>query len=395
MKHQDGYTLIELMIAVAISGIVMIGFYSAFSAQHRSYNDQGQINIMQQNIRGAMLFMSERIRMAGYDPFFTDADGDGFDDNRLLDGLDNDADGIQDLADNADDVDYVPPGLNEREDVRFGITAAGPYSLTFSMDIHDNIDNDIDGTTDEWDEIGNPNGTVNEADENITFSFGNDPYGGGAFDADNNGVADGRFAMISMNGQPLAENIYAIGFAYAFDSPDDTDGDGIPGDGILETTDGTNLIYAIDLCDTTHNLANPAQDGILDYHFDTNGDGVVNNLDWDINGDGVVDGDDDTNVDGLIDYLDGVGGFLTTNNNGTDISDTGPNPITVSRIRVVRISLLGVTRREVTDTRFAHNNTQFYSVGHRAILPFRDPFTSSRRLRLLTTTVKCRNTGLF
>lgn len=63
-----GFTLIELMIAMAISGIVLAGIYTTYQAQQESYIVQEQASAMQQNIRAAMYHLERDIRMAGYDP---------------------------------------------------------------------------------------------------------------------------------------------------------------------------------------------------------------------------------------------------------------------------------------------------------------------------------------
>jgi type IV pilus assembly protein PilW len=65
---ETGFTLIEILVAVAISGIVMAGVYSAYYTQQRSYEVQEQVVAIQQNLRAAMYFMEREIRMAGLDP---------------------------------------------------------------------------------------------------------------------------------------------------------------------------------------------------------------------------------------------------------------------------------------------------------------------------------------
>lgn len=106
-----GFTLIELMIVVAVSGILMGALYSAYRAQQKVATNQESVNEMQQNLRAAMSVMSTELRMAGYDP-----NGDG---------------GI-------------------------GIVSANPTALSFSLYhpefLADNDDNDGDGTIDEADE---------------------------------------------------------------------------------------------------------------------------------------------------------------------------------------------------------------------------------------------------
>ncbi len=66
--NEHGFTLVELLVAMAISGIVMAGVYSVYYSQQKSYMAQEQIAVMQQNLRAAMLFMEREIRMAGCDP---------------------------------------------------------------------------------------------------------------------------------------------------------------------------------------------------------------------------------------------------------------------------------------------------------------------------------------
>ncbi len=63
-----GFTLIELMIAIAIFGIVSAAFYTAYQHQQNTYCAQEQIADMQQNLRAGMFFLTQGIKMAGYDP---------------------------------------------------------------------------------------------------------------------------------------------------------------------------------------------------------------------------------------------------------------------------------------------------------------------------------------
>lgn len=63
-----GFTLVEIMVAMAISGIVMASVYIAFLSQQNSYLAQEQVAEMQQNIRAGVNIMVREIRMAGFDP---------------------------------------------------------------------------------------------------------------------------------------------------------------------------------------------------------------------------------------------------------------------------------------------------------------------------------------
>ncbi|MFO7761173.1 MAG: prepilin-type N-terminal cleavage/methylation domain-containing protein [Thermodesulfobacteriota bacterium] len=92
---QKGFTLVELIIAMLISGIVIISIYTAFRSQQRSYLAQEQVSEMQQNIRAGVGLMVNEIRMAGYDPEQTE--------NYGINGTQTDVDTLQFTADLNDD----------------------------------------------------------------------------------------------------------------------------------------------------------------------------------------------------------------------------------------------------------------------------------------------------
>ncbi len=67
-RSQRGFTLVELMIALVISGIIAGALYSTYLVQQRSYTAQEAVAEMQQNIRAALVTLERDIRMAGYHP---------------------------------------------------------------------------------------------------------------------------------------------------------------------------------------------------------------------------------------------------------------------------------------------------------------------------------------
>ncbi len=67
-RFSQGFTLVELLIAVAIAGIVMGGIYSVYRSQQSSYVAQAQVTALEQQVRAAMFFMQRDISMAGCDP---------------------------------------------------------------------------------------------------------------------------------------------------------------------------------------------------------------------------------------------------------------------------------------------------------------------------------------
>ena len=67
-RNTNGFTLIEILVALVLSIIVMAAIYSTFHSQQKSYMVQEQVAAMQQNLRAAMFYMEREIRMAGCDP---------------------------------------------------------------------------------------------------------------------------------------------------------------------------------------------------------------------------------------------------------------------------------------------------------------------------------------
>lgn len=65
--NKKGITLIELLIALVISGLVVGGIYRLFVVQSRAYTVQDQVAEVQQNIRSTMEILLRDLRMTGYD----------------------------------------------------------------------------------------------------------------------------------------------------------------------------------------------------------------------------------------------------------------------------------------------------------------------------------------
>jgi type IV pilus assembly protein PilW len=122
-KNNAGFTLVELLMAMAITTIVSAGIVGAYRSQQNTQLAQKQSVEMQQNIRAALYIMTSEIRMAGYDPEGTNGAGivnagDGSNSsNRLIftyfnadaqnDGLDNNNDGnIDEPGENLQAVEY-------------------------------------------------------------------------------------------------------------------------------------------------------------------------------------------------------------------------------------------------------------------------------------------------
>jgi len=125
LRNREGFTLLELLIAMVLSVIIMAAIYSTYYSQQKSYLVQEQLAAMEQNLRAAMFYMERGIRMAGCDPtrkagagitdanatsisFTEDTDGDS---NRLevMYALYTDTDGIQKLGRKTRELPKEPP----------------------------------------------------------------------------------------------------------------------------------------------------------------------------------------------------------------------------------------------------------------------------------------------
>ena len=66
--RQKGFSLMELMVAMAIASVLAAGIYTFYRNQLQSHVTQQVLVDMQQGARVAMFLMTREIRMAGFDP---------------------------------------------------------------------------------------------------------------------------------------------------------------------------------------------------------------------------------------------------------------------------------------------------------------------------------------
>lgn len=64
--NNKAFTLLELLLALAIFAIVVTAIYGTYLSQQKAYIVQDQIAGIQQNLRAAMFIMSREIKLAGY-----------------------------------------------------------------------------------------------------------------------------------------------------------------------------------------------------------------------------------------------------------------------------------------------------------------------------------------
>jgi len=76
-NNLNGFTLIEILITMAIIGVISAAIFTSFQSQQKSYVVQESVAVMQQNLRAGMDMMVREIRMAGYDPSYGGSAGAG------------------------------------------------------------------------------------------------------------------------------------------------------------------------------------------------------------------------------------------------------------------------------------------------------------------------------
>ncbi|WPD21569.1 MAG: prepilin-type N-terminal cleavage/methylation domain-containing protein [Candidatus Electrothrix scaldis] len=86
-NKERGFTFIEMMVSMVIASFVFAGIYGVYTIQQRSYTVQEQVSEMQQRLRAAAQFMTNEMRMAGYNPPDDYPDPNSYDPN----GVCNDA----------------------------------------------------------------------------------------------------------------------------------------------------------------------------------------------------------------------------------------------------------------------------------------------------------------
>jgi prepilin-type N-terminal cleavage/methylation domain-containing protein len=68
-RHPNqGFTIVELLIAMVVALLALGAIYSTFLNQHKSYVVQEETAAMNQNLRIALFYMQREIRMIGCDP---------------------------------------------------------------------------------------------------------------------------------------------------------------------------------------------------------------------------------------------------------------------------------------------------------------------------------------
>ena len=211
---EEGFTLVELMIAMVVTAIVSMALYSVYSVQQRHYTAQNQVTLMQQNLRAAGDMLARDLRITGYNP--NESGGFGLEDIRR----------------------YSLSGTAQTPT----LAVNGNRVIQFTADL------DEDGVLD--------------TNETITYSLFNYPV---TVAAEQDGILD-LARNVGGGRQLVAESIEAFGVAYAFD----TNNNG------LDLSPNGNVIWAVD--SNNDNKLDKAldtnDDGVIDTD-DTAGGGAI------------------------------------------------------------------------------------------------------------------------
>jgi type IV pilus assembly protein PilW len=120
--NTDAFTIIEVLMAMVIVGVVIGAIYAVFVSSNRSYHTQDSVVEAQQRVRVGIDFMVRDIRMAGFDPLGlandpVDSDGAGIKEatvSKIRFTADTDMNKAIDNPKNQERVTYEYDSVNER-----------------------------------------------------------------------------------------------------------------------------------------------------------------------------------------------------------------------------------------------------------------------------------------
>ena len=167
-NKQLGFTLTELLVAMAMVGIVMAAVYSTYKSQQDTYVAQEQVAEMQQNLRASLYQMARDLRMAGFNPqrspnvggFVTQLPDDGVgetttDSTNIAFTIDQNANGAIDLEDNDEQIAFrLDPATNTLQ--KFRVSDDSWHTVADDIDALDFVYLDPSGTDITANVIANP-----------------------------------------------------------------------------------------------------------------------------------------------------------------------------------------------------------------------------------------------
>lgn len=215
MQSKEGFTLIEVLIAMLVSLVIMGGAYMFFNTQQRQTTIQTNVSDTQQILRAAMDYVVRDVRMAGYDPH-----------------------------------ESGKFGINDISSISLGGKTVSRIRFSWDKNSDGKLEEDWNGTS----------GIQPEEAEQMEYSLVN-----------NSTITDGVNDLYlkypgaaDSDREVLAANITTIGFAYAYDDDDD---------GKLDRASG-NIIWGFDNGGNWLNLDTNG-DGDITAADDADGDGLI------------------------------------------------------------------------------------------------------------------------
>jgi type IV pilus assembly protein PilW len=153
----DGFSLIELLMAITISLTIIAAVYQLSFSQHRSYRKQDQIVETRQNVRAIMALISKNLQLAGYDPtsrantglvtsFAPPHDSFSIDYDNAHDIIAFTLDEDGDATVNSDDAEQIAFRLNNRTLERYSSQNAAWEMIAPNIDALDFVFLDDTGT---------------------------------------------------------------------------------------------------------------------------------------------------------------------------------------------------------------------------------------------------------
>ncbi|MDH3899226.1 MAG: prepilin-type N-terminal cleavage/methylation domain-containing protein, partial [Deltaproteobacteria bacterium] len=61
LRKRSGFTLVEILVALALAGLVSVAIFNVYISQNKSYAVQDRVAEMQQNLRAANYMMRREI----------------------------------------------------------------------------------------------------------------------------------------------------------------------------------------------------------------------------------------------------------------------------------------------------------------------------------------------
>jgi prepilin-type N-terminal cleavage/methylation domain-containing protein len=226
-RNDSGLTLLELMVAMAISIVVMAAIYQVYQSQQKAYVNQQMVVEMQQNARSALSLMKREIRMAGYKP----AASDGIDNNSPYNtAVKDDTDPLENGRSCGSEIAIV---VARRDQIRFRMDIL-PDDPSKCSDGND--DPPVSGLIDDAAECYD--GLADDKGEDITYALQPNAAGDGTDLVRISSWIDPVSGTPQTETSILAYDIEAIAFGYAYDFN--------PKDGLLDSNATGDIVWGYD-----------------------------------------------------------------------------------------------------------------------------------------------------